>query len=107
MWIIRKNRPKYVVLTCDAYREMEEAATVARVEASEEDLRAGRRGVQEFRARGVKGSSRGAQGACARGAGRLQEFRARGAGGCAVILSALQEFARGRTFLRKAVRFSP
>ena len=42
VWVIRKNRPEYVVLTCDAYREMEEAATVARVEASEEDLRAGR-----------------------------------------------------------------
>lgn len=42
VWIIRKNRPAYVVLTCNAYREMEEAATVARVEASEEDLRAGR-----------------------------------------------------------------
>lgn len=42
VWIIQKNRPAYVVLTCNAYREMEEAATVARVEASEEDLRAGR-----------------------------------------------------------------
>ena len=42
VWVIRKNRPEYVVLTCDAYREMEEAATVARVEASEEDVRAGR-----------------------------------------------------------------
>jgi PHD/YefM family antitoxin component YafN of YafNO toxin-antitoxin module len=42
VWIIKKNCPAYVVLTCDAYRKMEEAATVARVEASEEDLRAGR-----------------------------------------------------------------
>jgi len=32
----------YVVLTCEAYEALEEAATVARVEASEEDLRAGR-----------------------------------------------------------------
>ena len=42
VWIIRKNEPAYVVLTCDAYREMEEAATLARVESSEEVLRAGR-----------------------------------------------------------------
>jgi len=42
VWIIRKNRPAYVVLTSEAYREMEDAATVARVEASEADVRAGR-----------------------------------------------------------------
>lgn len=42
VWVIRKNVPAYVVLTCEAYREMEEAATLARVEAAEEDLRAGR-----------------------------------------------------------------
>ena len=42
VYVIRKNRPAYVVLTCEAYEALEEAATVARVEASEEDVRAGR-----------------------------------------------------------------
>lgn len=40
--VIRHNRPAYVVLTCEAYRALEEAATVARVAASEEDVRTGR-----------------------------------------------------------------
>ena len=40
--LIRNNRPAYVVMTLEAYREMEEAATLARVEASERDVRDGR-----------------------------------------------------------------
>jgi PHD/YefM family antitoxin component YafN of YafNO toxin-antitoxin module len=40
--VIRNNRPAYVVMTMDSYREMEEAATLSRVEASERDLRDGR-----------------------------------------------------------------
>lgn len=40
--LIRNNRPTYVVMTLEAYREMEEAATLSRVEASERDVRDGR-----------------------------------------------------------------
>ena len=40
--IIRNNRPSYVIMDMDAYREMEEAAVLARVEASEADIRIGR-----------------------------------------------------------------
>ncbi|MBQ7252935.1 MAG: type II toxin-antitoxin system prevent-host-death family antitoxin [Kiritimatiellae bacterium] len=40
--IIRNNRPAYVVMAVETYREMEEAATLARVSASEAELREGR-----------------------------------------------------------------
>lgn len=40
--LIRNNRPAYVLLSFDAFRELEDAATLARVAASEEDVRAGR-----------------------------------------------------------------
>ena len=40
--LIRNNRPAYVVLTFDAYREMEADATLMRVSASESDIAAGR-----------------------------------------------------------------
>lgn len=40
--IIRNNRPTYIVMGIDAYREMEEAATLSRVAASEEDILQGR-----------------------------------------------------------------
>lgn len=40
--LIRNNRPAYVLLSFDAFRELEDAATLARVSASEADLRLGR-----------------------------------------------------------------
>ena len=40
--LIRNNRPAYVLLSFDAFRELEDAATLARVAASDEDVRAGR-----------------------------------------------------------------
>ena len=40
--IIRNNSPRYVVMLADAFNEMEEALTAARIAASEADIRAGR-----------------------------------------------------------------
>ena len=42
VYVIRNNTPRYVVMFSDAFREMEEALTAARVAASEADVRAGR-----------------------------------------------------------------
>ncbi len=40
--LIRNNRPAYVILTFDAFREMEADATLQRVSASESDIATGR-----------------------------------------------------------------
>ena len=40
--LIRNNHPAYVILTFDAFREMEADATLQRVSASESDIAAGR-----------------------------------------------------------------
>ena len=41
VYIISHNSPRYVVMFADAFKEMEDALTVARVAASEADIRSG------------------------------------------------------------------
>ncbi|MGN0846542.1 MAG: prevent-host-death protein [Kiritimatiellia bacterium] len=42
VYVVRGNVPRYVVMSADAFRDMEEALAIARVAASEADLAAGR-----------------------------------------------------------------
>lgn len=42
VYVIRNNVPRYVVMSADLFREMEDALAEARVAASEADIRAGR-----------------------------------------------------------------
>jgi len=42
VYVIRNNSPRYVVMFADAFHEMEDALTAARVAASEADIAAGR-----------------------------------------------------------------
>lgn len=42
VYVIRNNTPRYVVMSADSFREMEDALAEARVAASEADIRAGR-----------------------------------------------------------------
>lgn len=42
VYVIRNNVPRYVVMSADFFREMEDALAEARVAASEADIRAGR-----------------------------------------------------------------
>ncbi len=42
VYVIRNNSPRYVVMFADAFREMEEALSDARIAAAEADIRAGR-----------------------------------------------------------------
>lgn len=42
VYVIRNNIPRYVVMSADLFREMEDALAEARVAASEADIRAGR-----------------------------------------------------------------
>ena len=42
VYVIRNNTPRYVVMFADAFKEMEESLTAARVAAAEAEFRAGR-----------------------------------------------------------------
>lgn len=42
VYVIRNNTPRYVVMFADAFREMEENLTAARVAAAEAEFKAGR-----------------------------------------------------------------
>ncbi len=42
VYVIRNNTPRYVVMYADAFREMEENLTAARIAAAEAECRAGR-----------------------------------------------------------------
>ncbi len=42
VYVIRNNTPRYVVMFADAFREMEESLTTARIAAAEAEFRAGR-----------------------------------------------------------------
>jgi len=42
VYVIRNNSPRYVVMFADAFREMEEALSDARIAAAEADIKAGR-----------------------------------------------------------------
>jgi len=40
--LVKNNKPAYVMLTVEAYREMEETATLMRIAASDGDIETGR-----------------------------------------------------------------
>ena len=42
VWVISNNAPKYVVMSGEAYRQMEDELSALRVQLSEADVRAGR-----------------------------------------------------------------
>lgn len=42
VYVIRNNTPRYVVMFADAFQEMERALALARISASEADLKVGR-----------------------------------------------------------------
>lgn len=42
VYVIRNNTPRYVVMFADTFHEMERALALARIAASEADLKAGR-----------------------------------------------------------------
>lgn len=42
VWVISNNTPKYVVMSGEAYRQMEDELSALRVQLSEADVRAGR-----------------------------------------------------------------
>ena len=42
VWVICNNTPKYVMMTGDAYRQLEDELSALRVQLSEADVRAGR-----------------------------------------------------------------
>lgn len=42
VFVIRNNKPRYVVMFADAFREMEESLTAARVAAAEAEYKDGR-----------------------------------------------------------------